>query len=134
MPFARLAKRFLNYSFVGTGTFLLDLLLIYILKSTTSLEDSVIVGLAFLVAVSINFVISYYFVFRGTSRDRLTGYLSFLFVAVIGMQIIIYGTISIQAWAGINLYAARIIMSSFVGVGNFAFNNFINLKTTTLPE
>ncbi len=124
----RLAKRLLDYSLVGVSTFLLDLLLIYILKSTTTLSETLIIGSAFGVAVTINFFLSYYFVFKGTKRDRFTGYLYFIAVAVIGMQVIIFGTQTLQTELGIGIYAARIIVSGIVGLGNFTFNTFVNFK------
>ena len=123
-----LFTRLLQYTFVGGGTFLIDLSLIYILKTFLAAPDSLAIGLGFLTAISINFIISYHFVFNGTKQTKSKGYIYFLTIAGAGLAVVTVGTLSISTTFGISIYFARILIAGLVGLINFLLNNFFNFK------
>lgn len=125
-----LFKRFLHYSLVGTSTYAFDLALIYVFKNFLGLTDGISVALGFIIAVSTNFLISYYWVYKGTEQRKLHGYMFFVGLAIAGLFIITFGTLFLQAALGIGLYTARTLVGLFVGTANFLLNTFFNFKMT----
>ena len=121
-------RRFVQYTMVGVGTYLFDLLLIYIFKTYLNFPDALAVGLGFLIAVSTNYLISYLWVFKGTSQTQLKGYLYFLGIATIGLTIIVVGTLSIRTFFDLDLYVARTIIAGLVGTLNYTLNAIFNFK------
>lgn len=65
------ALRFFRYSTVGVGTFVLDLMLLFLLIDKMGFHPVPSSGLAFFVAVSLNYVISRRLVFVKTVRTHL---------------------------------------------------------------
>lgn len=121
-------RRFVLYSMVGVGTYLFDLLLIYLFKTYLNFPDALAVGLGFLIAVSCNFLISYVWVFRGTTQTHVRGYFYFLGIATIGLTIIVVGTLSVRTLFDLDLYVARTIIAGLVGILNYTLNAFFNFK------
>ena len=123
----RIVKRFGGYSLVGGSTFLIDLLLVH-LFFTLGMSEYFAIVLGFLIAVSINFTLSYRFVFAGTKRTLGKGYLYFFVIACIGILFIGPATIFLKDIFALNLYIARIIVGGTAGTINFFLNNFLNFK------
>ncbi len=121
-------RRFVLYSMVGVGTYLFDLLLIYLFKTFLSFPDALAVGLGFLIAVSTNFLISYLWVFKGTEQTKLRGYLYFICIATFGLAVIVVGTLSVKTFFSLDLYVARTIIAGIVGILNYTLNAFFNFK------
>lgn len=121
-------RRFIMYSMVGVGTYLFDLLLIYLFKTYLNFPDALAVGLGFLIAVSCNFLISYLWVFKGTKQTKAKGYLYFLGIATIGLTVIVVGTLSVRAVFDLDLYVARTIVAGLVGILNYTLNAMFNFK------
>ena len=83
--------RFLKYTSIGVGTFVLDLGLLYILTDFLGLNYVIAAGMGFLLAVTLNYFLSRKFVFAGTDRSQKEGYAIFLFIAFIGLAIVTGG-------------------------------------------
>lgn len=124
-------KRFVQYGLVGVSTYLLDLLLIYTFKTFFAFPDWLAVGIGFLIAVSINYLISYFWVFKGTERDKVAGYVFFICISVTGLIIIVTSTVFIKNYFLVDLYVARTIVAGFVGTANYLLNSFFNFKITS---
>tara|TARA_B100001179_G_C18522914_1_gene373618 strand:- start:126 stop:518 length:393 start_codon:yes stop_codon:yes gene_type:complete len=125
-----IVKRFFGYTFIGVCTFIFDLLLVY-LGTQIGLTEYFSVVFGFLIAVSLNFYLSYRFVFRGTEQTVTAGYLFFMGIAVLGFLIIGPATVFLKEAFSLNLYFARTIVGGIVGTGNFVLNNFLNFKMGT---
>jgi len=123
-----LGRRFTQYSTVGVSTFAFDLLLIYLFKAYLGMGDAAAVTLGFAIAITINFFCSYYWVYRGTERDRLSGYLIFVGLATLGLLVVLSGTILLVQLFAVNIYLARSIVAAVVGLANFLLNPFFNFK------
>ncbi len=124
----RLLKRGSKYATVGFATFLLDLGIVAILTTYTELPYTISIAIGFLVAVSINFAISYHWVYAGTARRFHHGYALFICLALGGAIFISTGTVWLVESFGFSIIVARLLLGGIVGVTNFLFNTFFNFR------
>lgn len=124
----RLLRRMVQYSAVGIGTFLLDLAIIQIAISYFGASDAVALAIGFAIGVTTNYLLSYYWVYRGTKRSVAVGYIIFTILALLGVVFVIYATIYLAGAFGLPLLVARTIIATFVGIVNFFINTFFNFK------
>lgn len=122
-----LYKRFNWYALVGVSTFILDLGLVSLLVRFGVPDYPAIVS-SFFLAVSLNFFISYKFVFSGTDQTPKRGYAFFIGIALIGIAVVGPGTILLNQTFGWPFYLARMTIGGVTGVLNFLLNNFFNFK------
>ncbi|MBP6924211.1 MAG: GtrA family protein [Candidatus Pacebacteria bacterium] len=120
--------RFIHYSFIGAGTFAFDLLLLYIFTDVLSINYLVSVGIAFLIAVSLNYQLSRRFVFKGTTRKQAVGYLYFIIIALLGLLFVTGSMYVLVEMFGLFYLLARIIIAGLTGVWNYLINLFFNFK------
>ncbi len=120
--------RFLRYTIVGGSTLLFDLLLLYAVTEYLGVPYYIATPGAFLVAVSINYLISRRFVFRGTERRHHTGYPIFIAFALLGAGITTLGVFVFVTYAHLYFLVARVLTALFVGIGNYLLNLFFNFK------
>ena len=90
--------------------------------------------LAFLVAVSINYMVSRRFVFKGTERGHVYGYSYFITAALVGAGITTLGVTVLVTYAGLYFMFARVLIACVVGIGNYLFNLFYNFKVVGVHE
>lgn len=126
--------RFLRYTLVGGSTFLFDLLLLFAATTYAGVPYYLATPGAFLVAVSLNYLISRHFVFRGTTRRHRVGYSVFIGVAVLGALGTTLGVTLFVTYAGLHFLVARVLTSLVVGMGNYLFNLFFNFKVVGLHQ
>jgi len=124
----RLLKRFLKYTVAGVATFALDLTLLATLSAFTTIPTHILVFISFLVAVSINYVLCYYIVYKGTERTRARGYMYFILFALLAALLIALGTNYLVTVYALPLLVARICVGIVSGIINFLFNTFFNFK------
>ena len=127
-PFLR---RFVQYGLVGMSTYLLDLLLIFVFRTFFHFPDWLAVAVGFGIAVSVNYLISYNWVFKGTERDKVSGYLFFFVISAIGLVLIVTSTVFIKNFFTVDLYIARTIVACFIGTCNYLVNSIFNFKMTS---
>ena len=125
--------RFIRYSAVGVSTFLFDLALLWVLIDLIKLHYLVATALAFLVAVSINYLVSRVWVFVRTHRTFFSGYVYFLQFAILGAL----ATTALK-WVGVELLAlpalySRVGIAGVVGVFNYLGNLYLNFKVVGVP-
>lgn len=120
--------RFLRYALVGGSTLAFDLLLLYVLTTYIGIPYYIATPGAFLVAVSINYLISRTFVFRGTARSHHVGYAVFIGMALVGATITTAGVTALVTYMHLYFLVARVLVSVLVGMGNYLFNLFFNFK------
>lgn len=124
----RLLRRGSKYATVGLATFLLDLGIVAILTTYTKLPYTISIAIGFLIAVSINFTISYHWVYAGTARRFHHGYVLFICLALGGAIFISVGTVWLVESFGFPILVARLLIGGIVGVTNFLFNTFFNFR------
>lgn len=124
----RAVKRFLQYSSVGFSTFLFDLLIVFLLTHFFNVQYLWAVGIGFLIGVSLNYLISRVWVFKGTKRTLHHGYLYFIGGATLSLSAILLFVGLLVGTLGVPLLVARIFVSGVVGCGSYLFNLYINFK------
>jgi len=125
-------RRFFRYSLVGGSTFLLDLALLFLLIDCLQIDYLRAAGVAFLVAVSINYVVSRTFVFPGTTRTLKQGYFNFIGIALLGLGLVVGGMFVVVEKLGVSYLVARILIAAVTGFWNYLMNLFVNFKVVGL--
>jgi len=120
--------RFFKYSLVGGLTFILDLLLLYLFIDLFHLNYVVASGLAFVIAVSLNYLLSRKYVFKNSQRNLNEGYANFLLIATVGLLAVTGGMYVLVTLHGIHYAVSRIIVASITGFWNYLMNLFVNFK------
>lgn len=116
--------RLLRYGAVGGGTFGFDLALMFLLRAC-GVSSALAAGLAFLVAVSLNYLISRHVVFHGTERPLGHGYALFIGMALAGALLTAVGVQALLP-LGLPLLAVRLLVSLPIGLLNYTFNLYVN--------
>ncbi len=117
--------RFLKYSAVGVSTFAFDLVLLFVLTDFLHIQYIVSTGIAFILAVSVNYFLSRALVFKGTLRSVHAGYAIFIIIAASGLLIV---TGSMFVLVGLNYLVSRVLIAGIVGVWNYLLNLYVNFK------
>jgi putative flippase GtrA len=124
----RAIKRFVKYSSIGFGTFILDLALLWFMVEILKLNYLIATGIAFFIAVSINYLISRKVVFNLTKTSFLTAYVRFLSVAGLGVLLTVSGVALLSAALGVHYLLARVLTAGGVGIFNYTINLYYNFK------
>ncbi len=120
--------RFIKYSTVGAGTFLFDLALLYILTDILSIHYLYSAGVAFLIAVSLNFILSRKYVFKGSARSAEVSYINFILIALIGLGMVVGGMYVLVSVFFVSYVVARIFLAGLTGIWNYFMNLYVNFK------
>lgn len=120
--------RFFRYAVVGVSTLLFDLVLLWCLTELLGIPYYVSTPFAFLVAVSINYLLSRAHVFHGTERHIHHGYAYFIGIALLGAFVTTSGVAFLVSFFGLNYLLARVLVAGVVGIGNYLLNLYFNFK------
>ncbi len=118
--------RFLTYSVIGIGTFLLDLSLSGIFIKLFGMPYQIATALSFLTAININYAISRVVVFTGSTRPWKRSYVYFMCIALIGTAVTTSLVVLLVDTLALYYVVARFIVAGIVGTGNYLFNAHIN--------
>jgi putative flippase GtrA len=124
----RALKRFFKYALVGGSTFALDLLLLFLFTHVFGWHYLFATGIAFLTAVSINYLLSRRFVFKGTLRSVHAGYVGFLSIAALGLLWVTGLMFVCVEYLGWGYLPARVAVAAVVGIWNYLLNLYVNFK------
>jgi putative flippase GtrA len=130
----RALKRFILYSFIGAGTFAFDLFLLFLFTDIMGMNYLVAVGIAFLIAVSINYILSRQFVFKGTTRGHSEGYSYFIIIAILGLVLVTGSMYVLVELLGVYYLVARVLIACLTGIWNYLMNLFFNFKVAGVYE
>ncbi len=126
--FNKLIRRGSRYGTVGLGTFLLDIGILSALLTWTTIPYPLAVALGFFVGVSVNYYISYHWVYAGTVQTFYHGYSFFIIMAVVGILVITLSTTILVEFFYIPIFIARTLMGVAIGIVNFLVNTFFNFR------
>jgi putative flippase GtrA len=87
-------------------------------------------AIAFLMAVSVNYVISRKFVFHRTVTTHKKGYSSFIGVALASALFIVMAMYVLVDVLGAHYLLARTLVSSFVGAGKYSYHLYVTFKVS----
>lgn len=85
-------------------------------------------GVAFFIAVSINYTLSRKYVFKGTKRSFKQAYLGFLSIALVGLLIVMGGMYLFVENFNLNYMLSRVIVAMMTGLWNYFLNLYVNFK------
>lgn len=120
--------RFIRYSTVGVGTFALDLGLLFLFTDYLGIHYLLSAGLAFVVAVTLNYILSRRHVFSETERPLASGYAYFVgiaFLALVAIIMLMYLAVDILH---LNYLVSRIFIAGMVGIGTYLMNLYFNFR------
>ncbi|MFW6210392.1 MAG: GtrA family protein [Patescibacteria group bacterium] len=126
--FSRFSRRLVSYSGVGISTYVLDIFLVSMLVYGFGVAHAPALVAGFGVGVTINYLLCYYWVYRGTRRNLYVGLSIFTFLATSGMLIILTVTPWLMMQFALPLLIARTIAAGCIGLINFCINTFFNFK------
>ncbi|USD67450.1 GtrA family protein [Vibrio sp. SCSIO 43136] len=121
-------KRFALYSASGTFTLAIDIAILWALTSQLDWPLTVSTVVAFLIAVSIHYVISKTFVFSASKRSVLAGYWRFITIALVAAILISLSMHLLVTLLGWSIVLARLLVGAVIGTGNFTVNLVWNFK------
>ena len=122
---ARLFGRNTLASFLAFG---IDIALLWMLVELSGLAYLAAAAIAFMVAMSVHYVISRIWVFAGSRRGMATGYLYFLINAGIGLVVTLAVFWALLELLGIHYLFARLVASILAGLVVFFLNAVFNFK------
>lgn len=120
--------RFVKYTFVGITTFLFDLLLLWFFVEILTLDYLLSAGSAFIIAVTVNYILSRRYVFRGSLRSVGIGYVNFILIAGFGLLFVIVGMYILVKFFAFSYVGARIMVAAVTGFWNYLMNLYVNFK------
>jgi putative flippase GtrA len=126
--YTRIISRFSKYGLVGVSTYLLDIGIITALMHFFDANQMLAIACGFLVGISINYYFEYRWVFKGTERGEVPGYLIFSIIGLCGLLFIMYSTEVLVEMLDLPLLVARTITGSLLGIFGFFFNALCNFK------
>jgi len=121
-------QRFSKYFLIGFSTFLFDLLLLYFFTDFLLINYLVSAGIAFIIAVSINYYFSRKFVFTKTLRKMDHGYYAFLIISGVGLFFVVALMAFLVEILSFNYLISRILVAGIVGIWNYLMNLYFNFK------
>lgn len=124
----RALERFIRYGMVGGSTLLIDLTILYVLTEIFSVHYQIGIAIGFLIAVSINYLVSRRWVFKHTDRGFLMGYVFFIKFALVGLFLTMSITWYLVEILGIYYLASRLGAAGIVGVSNYLSNLYLNFR------
>lgn len=120
--------RFGKYTVGGLSTFAFDMALLWYLTDVIGINYVVSAGLAFVIAVAINYWFSRSYVFHGTLRSVHAGYVGFNLIAGSGfLAVVILMPVLVEVWGWEYLWA-RTVIAGLVGLWNYFLNLYVNFQ------
>ncbi len=118
----------MSYSAIGVGTFAFDLLLLSLFTELLHWNPIFSAGVAFLVAVTINYALSRSLIFKGSQRPVHHGYAIYLLITGVGLTAVtglMAVFVSVLDW---HYVPSRILVAAAVGVWNYLMNLYVNFR------
>jgi putative flippase GtrA len=119
---------FLRNSVVGAAVFAIDLLLLWALVSFTGMPTLVAATVGFLAASSLHYAAGRSWIFKGSSRHLVSGYVYFLINAGVGLVITLVLYAAFIRWTSIDYLIARVVVSLPAGFASFLLNAIFNFR------
>lgn len=120
--------RLARYCVVGVSTFVFDLVILTCLTKFLGMNPVYAAGVAFFLAITVNYVWSRRYVFHESLEPNHIAYTNFIIVAVVGMVLTMGGMhVLVVTWGMYYLYA-RTVLAGFVGIFTYVTNLYFNFK------
>jgi putative flippase GtrA len=121
-------KLFVRNSVASVVAFAVDLALLWLLVQEAHVNDLVAVSVAFLLAMTLHYVLARVWVFRGTDRGVASGYAYFIINAAIGLTVTLVLFAVMTRLTGLHFLASRAVASAVAGIVVFFLNAVFNFR------
>lgn len=121
-------KRSARYVSIGVGTFCIDLALLFFFIDVLALNVLVSAGLAFLGALSLNYLLARKYVFLHSNRGIVEGYVYYIIIALSGMSVTVFLMWVLTTHTDLHFAVSRSLIAFFVGIANYFANLIFNFK------
>ena len=122
------ATMFARNTVIGTAVFAVDLFLLWALVQFEGMPKLPAATIGFLVATSLHYAVGRSWVFKGSSRRLVSGYVYFLMSGAVGLAITLLMYAAFIRWTQIDYLVARVIVSLFAGFATFLLNAIFNFR------
>ncbi|GGN42943.1 hypothetical protein GCM10011349_06610 [Novosphingobium indicum] len=119
---------YIRNAFVSTISFLLDLFLIWLLVEHFAVERYMAVVAGFIVANALHYVLARIWIFRGSERGLVSGYVIFFGNALFGLGVILGGFALLTEVFGVSFLISRVAASLLAGTIVFVLNATVNFR------
>lgn len=119
---------FVRNAFASTLSFLLDLLLIWIMVGQFGIDRFAAVAVGFVLANAFHYVLARIWVFHGSLRGLVSGYLYFLGNSLFGLVVILAGFALFTEVLGLPYLLSRVMASLCAGTLVFLLNATLNFR------
>ena len=119
---------FARNTIVGTAVFAVDLAILWALVDLGRIPKSTAATIGFVVASTLHYIAGRTWIFTGSSRQVVTGYVYFIINAGIGLAITVAMLAAFMRWTSTNYLVARVIVSLFAGFTTFVLNAVFNFR------
>lgn len=124
----RLWARFSSYTSVGFATFLLDLAFIWLFVWFFEIREPFAIGIAFLIAFHINYVLLRFWVYQKSKEKMPKTYTYFVTLAIAVTFLLPTLVTWLENLLDLEMFTARVLVGSLLGLIGFSFNTFFNFK------
>jgi len=117
-----------KYLGVGLVTFLLDLVVLFLLVEFLFVREFIAAGISFFLMTSLNYALNRNFAFAGSDTGVTKGYSFFLLFSIIGIVVtaaLMYLLVDVFT---INYFMARIPIGIFVSISLYFLNYFFTFN------
>ena len=125
---ARVARLFGRNTVASFFAFGIDVALLWLAVELAGAPYLPAAAVAFLIAMSIHYLLSRIWVFRGSERGMAAGYAYFLMNAGIGLVVTLGAFALLMELAGLHYLIARVLASVVAGILVFFLNAVFNFK------
>lgn len=119
---------FVRNTVVGTAVFAIDLLLLWALVRFCEMSKLVAATIGFVVASTLHYAAGRSWIFTGSSRRLVVGYVYFLINAGVGLVITLLLYAAFIRWTSMDYLVSRVIVSLFAGFATFLLNAIFNFR------
>lgn len=119
----------LRNTVVSTFVFAIDLLLLWLLVEQCGMEKVLAAAVAFILANSLHYLFGRWWIFRGTERKPVSGYVYFLANAGVGLAITLVLFAAFVAVLPAWYLVGRVFVSVVSGLTVFLLNAMLNFRT-----
>lgn len=123
------ALQLVRNTIVSTVIFAADLALLWLLVEQGGVEKVLAAAVAFIIANSLHYAFGRWWIFRGTERKPVEGYIYFLANAGVGMVITLALFAAFVAVLPAYYLIGRVLVSVVSGLTVFVLNAVLNFRT-----
>lgn len=120
--------RFTLYSITGSFTFSIDLLLLFLLIDVLSINYLVATAVAFVIALTLHYLFSRRYAFRGTDQSHHRGYVLFFAIGSMGLLFVSTLMYVFVGILGVHYFLSRILVACMVSMWGYLMNYHFNFK------